>query len=117
MQKVAVSETANRLSACTLARDTDRPGARMSILFVANIDSHIWAFHMLYMRLLCDMGYEVEVAAAPAGFAEKIRAEGYEVHTIPFSRNPLSARNVAVYRDLRGIMQNRHYVMCTCIPR
>lgn len=111
MQKVAVSETANRLSASTLARDTDLAGARMSILFVANIDSHIWAFHMPYMRLLRDMGYEVEVAAAPAGSAEKIRAEGYEVHTIPFSRNPLSARNIAVYRALRGIMQNRQYVM------
>jgi glycosyltransferase involved in cell wall biosynthesis len=57
------------------------------------------------------MGYEVEVAAAPVGFAEKVRAEGYEVYPIPFSRNPLSARNIAAYRALRELMQSRHYLM------
>jgi len=91
--------------------DTDRAGALGSILFVANIDSHIWAFHMPYIRLLRDMGYVVEVAAAPAGCADKIHAEGYEVHSIPFARNPLSMGNFSAYRALRGIMQDRHYVM------
>jgi len=82
-----------------------------SVLFVATVDSHIWYFHMPHMQLLREMGYEVEVAAAPAGFAERIRAEGYEVHSIPFSRNPLSLRNIAAYRALRTLMQSRHYVM------
>ena len=111
MQKVAVNETANRLSASTLARDTDRAGARMSILFVATGDSHIWYFHMPHMQLLRDMGFQVEVAAAPVGFAERIRAEGYEVYPIPFSRNPLSVRNITAYRALRRLMQSRNYVM------
>jgi glycosyltransferase involved in cell wall biosynthesis len=109
--EAAVSETVSRQRAPTPASDGDHAGARESILFVASVDSHIWAFHMPYMQLLRDMGYEVEVAAAPAGSAEKIRAEGYEVHSIPFSRNPLSLRNIAAYRSLRGVMQNRHYVM------
>src|SRR5450756_199798 len=80
-------------------------------LFVATVDSHIWYFHMPYLRMLRDMGFQVEVAAAPVGFAERIRAEGYEVHTIPFSRNPLNLRNIAAYRALRRLMQSRHYVM------
>src|SRR5450756_2941549 len=44
-------------------------------LFVATVDSHIWYFHMPYLRMLRDMGFQVEVAAAPVGFAERIRAE------------------------------------------
>jgi glycosyltransferase involved in cell wall biosynthesis len=108
---MAMSETANRQSAGTATCAADSAGADMSILFVATVDSHIWYFHMPHMQLLRDMGYEVEVAAAPVGFAERIRAEGYEVHTIPFSRNPLSLRNIAAYRALRELMQNKHYVM------
>jgi len=81
------------------------------VLFIATVDSHIWYFHMPYLRMLRDMGFQVEVAAAPVGFAERIRAEGYEVHTIPFSRNPLNLRNIAAYRALRRLMQSRHYVM------
>jgi glycosyltransferase involved in cell wall biosynthesis len=111
MWTVAVTETANVLSACTLASRTDRAGARLSVLFIATVDSHIWYFHMPHMQLLRDMGYEVEVAAAPAGFAERIRAEGYDVHVVPFSRNPLSVRNIAAYCTLRRLMQNRRYVM------
>lgn len=63
------------------------------------------------MRLLRDMGYDVEVAAAPAGYADKIRAEGYEVHNVPFARNPLSPKNVTAYRALLRLMKDRHYVM------
>ena len=84
---------------------------RPRILFVASVDSHIWAFHLPYMGLLRDMGYDVEVAAGPDGFAEKIRAEGYEVHTAPFGRNPLSMQNIAAYRALGRILKNRHYIM------
>ena len=82
-----------------------------SVLFVATVDSHIWYFHMPYLKMLRDMGYSVEVAAGVSGFAENIKAEGYEVHTIPFSRSPLSIANIAAYRALRRLMQSRHYVM------
>jgi glycosyltransferase involved in cell wall biosynthesis len=81
------------------------------VLFVATVDSHIWDFHMPHMQLLHEMGYVVEVAAAPFGFTERIRAEGYEVHAIPFSRNPLSMRNISAYRALRRLMQSQHYIM------
>jgi glycosyltransferase involved in cell wall biosynthesis len=81
------------------------------VLFVATVDSHIWYFHMPHMQQLRDMGFQVEVAAAPAGFAWRILAEGYEVHAVPFSRNPLSVRNISAYRALRRLMQSRRYVM------
>ena len=94
-----------------MTRDGELDQARPRVLFVATVDSHIWYFHMTHMQLLRDMGYEVEVAAASAGFAERICAEGYEVHTIPFSRNPLSLRNIGAYRALRRLMQSRQYAM------
>ena len=81
------------------------------VLFVATVDSHIWYFHMPYLKMLRDMGYSVEVAAGVSGFAESIKTEGYEVHSIPFSRNPLSISNIVAYRVLRRLMQSRHYVM------
>jgi glycosyltransferase involved in cell wall biosynthesis len=106
-----MSERVEDFGAEAAVQGTHDRGARGSILFVANVDSHIWAFHMPFMKMLRDMGYGVEVAAAAKGYAEKIRAEGYEVHTIPFSRRPLSVRNIKAYRDLRRLMQSRNYVM------
>jgi glycosyltransferase involved in cell wall biosynthesis len=91
------------------ARPLDRTGPRA--LFIATIDATIWSFLMPHMQLLHEMGYEVEVAAGPAGFTERIRAEGYEVHSIPFSRHPLSFRNIVAYRALRRLMHGRHYVV------
>lgn len=91
--------------------DVHRAGDAGRILFVANVDTHLWAFHLPYMNLLRDMGYTVEVAAAPDGFAEKILSEGYEVHPIPFTRHPLSFRNITAYRELRHLLRSRHYTM------
>lgn len=111
MHEGNVSEVAERLSEASSVPGLDRAGTLGSILFVANVDSHIWAFHMPFMAMLRNMGYVVEVAAAPAGCADRIRAEGYEVHGIPFSRNPLSVQNIIAYRSLRRIVRERHYAM------
>jgi glycosyltransferase involved in cell wall biosynthesis len=94
-----------------MTRDGELDHARPRVLFVATVDSHIWYFHMPYLKMLRDMGYVVEVVAAPVGFADRIRAEGYEVHSIALSRNPLSLRNIAAYRALRRLMQSRQYVL------
>jgi glycosyltransferase involved in cell wall biosynthesis len=105
VQQVDVSMTA--MERTTPGPDQTRP----RVLYVATVDSHIWYFHMPHMQLLREMGYDVEVAAAPVGFADRIRGEGYELHTIPFRRSPLNVRNVEAYRALRRLMQSRHYVM------
>jgi glycosyltransferase involved in cell wall biosynthesis len=93
----------------TVKRHLDQAGRR--VLFVATVDSHIWYFHMPHMQLLRDMGYSVEVAAGESGFAKQIHAEGYEVHTMGFSRNPPSIQNITAYRALRRLMQSRQFVM------
>jgi hypothetical protein len=80
-------------------------------LFVATVDSHIRHFHMQYLRVLRDMGYEVEVAAGPSGFADDISADGLVVHEIPFSRSPLNGRNWLANQQLTRLMRERQYTM------
>jgi hypothetical protein len=63
------------------------------------------------MKILRDMGYEVEVACSNVGFTDKIEQEGFRVYTIPFSRNPLSYRNIKAIVKLYKIMKGNHYVM------
>ena len=86
-------------------------GKGKKILFLATVDSHIYYFHIPFMKLLRDMGYDVEVAAGPSGFKEKIQEEGFEVYLFPFSKNPLSFKNVIVFFKLWNLMKKRKYVM------
>ena len=86
-------------------------GKGKKILFLATVDSHIYYFHIPFMKLLRDMGYDVEVAAGPSGFKEKIQEEGFEVYLFPFSKNPLSFNNVKVFFMLLDLMKKQKYVM------
>ncbi len=106
-----MTETGYRSGDSLPSSDIRRAGDVGRVLFVANVDTHLWAFHLPYMDLLRDMGYTVEAAAAPAGFAEKILSEGYEVHPIPFTRHPLSFRNIMAYRELCRLLRSRRYTM------
>lgn len=106
-----MTETGYRSGDSLPSSDIRRAGDVGRVLFVANVDTHLWAFHLPYMDLLRDMGYTVEAAAAPAGFAEKIFSEGYEVHPIPFTRHPLSFRNIMAYRELCRLLRSRRYTM------
>lgn len=81
-----------------------------SILFLATVDSHIFYFHLPFMKLLRMKGYKVEVAAAPVcGFKEKIEREGFVFHPIPFSRNPLHPQNVVAFFQLYRLMKKNKY--------
>jgi len=85
--------------------------SRGKILFLATVDSHIYYFHIPFMKLLKDMGYEVEVAASNVGFTEKIEREGFKVYNIPFSRNPISLSNFKAFFSLLRLMRKNKYVM------
>ena len=81
------------------------------ILFLATVDSHIYAFHIPFMKLLRDMGYEVEVTASNVGFTEKIEQEGFKVYHLPFNRNPLSFSNLKSFFILLSLMKKRQYIL------
>jgi len=81
------------------------------ILFIATVDSHIWYFHLPQMQLLRDMGYEVEVAAGPSGFAARIEATGFHVIPLGFSKNPLDPHLLTITTQLIRLMRERRYVL------
>jgi glycosyltransferase involved in cell wall biosynthesis len=81
------------------------------ILFIATVDSHIWYFHLPQMQLLRDMGYEVEVAAGPSGFAARIEAAGFRVIPFDFGKNPLDPRLLGVTVQLIRLMRERRYAL------
>jgi glycosyltransferase involved in cell wall biosynthesis len=63
------------------------------------------------MRLLRDMGYEVEAAAGPSGFAARIESAGFHVIPFGFTKNPLDAHLPGITARLTRLMKERHYVM------
>jgi len=81
------------------------------ILFLATVDSHIFYFHLPFMKLLRSWGYEVEVAAGEAGFREHIEKEGFRVYSLPFSRRPFSFCNLLAFYRLYALMKKRKYCM------
>jgi glycosyltransferase involved in cell wall biosynthesis len=84
---------------------------RGRILFVATVDSHLYYFHLPFMRLLREMGYEVEAAAGPSGFADRIEAAGFRVFPFGFTKNPFDTRLLGVTARLIRLMRERHYVL------
>lgn len=81
------------------------------VLFIATVDSHVWYFHLPQMRLLRDMGYEVEVAAGPSGFAARIEAAGFHVIPFDFTKNPLDLHLLTITTQLIRLMRERRYVL------
>jgi glycosyltransferase involved in cell wall biosynthesis len=63
------------------------------------------------MKTLREMGYEVEVACSNTGFSNKIEQEGFKVYNIPFSRNPLSYKNIIAVLKLYKIIKKNNYIM------
>lgn len=91
--------------------NSEKKKSNNNILFLATVDSHIYYFHIPFMKLLKEMGYCVEVAASNVGFTEKIEKEGFKVNTIPFSRNPLSFSNVKSFFILYRLIKKEKYIM------
>lgn len=79
------------------------------ILQVAAIDFQVWHFLMPLMRALRARGHTVEVAAREGPYLDGVRAEGFAVHPIPFSRSlDLGAHRVA-YRALAGLLARERF--------
>lgn len=54
------------------------------ILFIATVYTHLAAFHIPFMRLLLDKGYEVHAAASSSeGRKEEVEAIGVKCWEIP----------------------------------
>lgn len=70
------------------------------VLFTAKVDSHIIQFHIPYLKLFKEAGYEVHVASAGDSNIPFVDHK----HDVSFGTNPFSAKTVENYKILKEIM-------------
>ena len=86
------------------------------VLYVATVLSHICQFHLPYLEMFQEKGYEVHVAARD-NLAEKngLRLKHADRHfEIPFERSPFSLKNVTSYKQLKQLLDRERYDLIIC---
>lgn len=80
------------------------------ILYVATVDSHIKAFHLPYLKMLKENGYEVHVATNGTEQFENCDKK----HTICIERSPFKFKNLKAIKQLRKIIQEEKFDIIHC---
>lgn len=80
------------------------------VLYVATVDIHIKTFHLPYLKMLHDMGYEVHVAT---NGTEQFPCCDKK-YTIPIERNPYKLKNIKAIKELKKIIDKENYDIIHC---
>lgn len=75
------------------------------VLFTATVDSHIKAFHLPYLKMFKDKGYEVHVATNGSDEIDYCDKK----HIITFERNPFKLNNIKAIKKLRKIIETEEF--------
>ena len=87
------------------------------ILYVATVvKTHIMEFHIPYLKMLKEMGWETAVAARNDydDPAECIIPYCDTYYNIPFERNPVKLGNIEAYKMLKKVIDEGHYNIIHC---
>lgn len=87
------------------------------VLFVATVvKTHINVFHLPYLKMLKDMGYETHVAARNdfENPNDCIIPHCDIFHDLPFERNPLKKKNYITYKKLKNIIKENDFDIVHC---
>ena len=85
------------------------------VLFVATVKVHIKAFHLPYLKLFKEQGYEVHVAAKNDFVNEPcIIPNCDKFYDINFARFPFSKTNIKAYKQLKKIITENNYDIIHC---
>lgn len=82
----------------------------MKVLFVASIVGHIYAFHLPYLEMFKENGYETHIAVngrRELPFVDML-------HDIPFERSPIKISNVSAYKQLKKLIDENEYDVIHC---
>lgn len=80
------------------------------MLFIASVYTHLAAFHIPFIKLLQEKGYEVHAAASSSeGRREDVERAGVTCWEAPFARSPYSPANVQAFRQLRALLKEHHF--------
>ena len=75
------------------------------VLFAATVDVHIKSFHLPYLKMFHDKGYEVHVAT---NGDEKIPYCDVK-HKISFERSPLKINNLKAIKQLKKVIEKEKF--------
>jgi len=99
-------------------------GQKMKVLFVATVESHLLNFHIPFMKLLQNKGYEVHVATKLGNRQQEFDDIGVIKHHIDFSRTPYSPRVLTsllqmekLLRDVRFSLVHVHTPVAAFVTR
>lgn len=86
------------------------------VLFVATVvKTHINVFHLPYIKMFKDYGYETVVAAKNDCDNKIVDIPNCDKYIdIPFSRNPFSFKNIKAYRMLKKIINEENFDIIQC---
>ena len=87
------------------------------ILYTATVvKTHIMQFHIPYLLMLQDMGWRTEVAARNdyEDPRDCVIPGCDQYHDIPFERMPWNPENMACYRRLKALIQEKQYDVIHC---
>jgi len=80
------------------------------VLFIATVYNHLAAFHIPFMKMLQEKGYEVHAAASSAmGLRDDVENARVVCWEIPFKRSPYNPANVKAFFKLRSLLKNHHF--------
>lgn len=80
------------------------------ILYVATITQHFYYFHLPYLKMFKELGWQVDVAAH--GDVELPYCDNrYE---IPIKRSPFDKENLKAYKELKRIVDSGKYDIIHC---
>lgn len=80
------------------------------VLFTATVDSHILQFHIPYLKMFKEKGYEVHVAT---NGTEEIPYCDIK-HLISFERSPIKINNLKAIKDLKKIIDKENFDIIHC---
>lgn len=87
------------------------------VLFVATlVKNHIAEFHLPYLKLFKDMGWETAVAAKNdyENPADCVIPNCDVFYNVPFERSPLKKENLAAYKQVKRIVREGCYDIIHC---
>ena len=86
------------------------------VLFVATVlRGHVLVFHLPYMKWFQEQGYEVHLCCRNDTEEKNVSVPYCDRFIeLPFERSPLSKANLAVYRQLKAVIDEGNYDLVHC---
>ncbi|AZN43301.1 glycosyltransferase family 4 protein [Paenibacillus albus] len=77
--------------------------------YVATVSSHLTYFHIPFMKMLEQRGFEVHAYASPDHTQVDLEKQAIDLRNITFSRNPISIRNLRALAQLTRAFRKERY--------